>query len=136
VTLPSDEQWRQAYVGDTGRDFPWGQDYLPGQANLDETWGGKEGFYLGRTSTVGLYLKGVAVSGALDMAGNIWEWCLRKDSDRNDTAIGGEDPRVVRGGSWVNDPDNARGVFRYGLNPRNRNYDRGFRVLCVSPIEG
>ena len=136
VTLPSDEQWRQAYVGETGRDFPWGPDYLPGHANLDEAWGGKEGFNLGRTSAVGLYPQGVAASGALDMAGNVLEWCLSKYADPNDTTVSVKDTRVLRGGSWDSVQVVARAAYRYDFHPLVRSGSVGFRLCCVSPIEG
>ena len=34
--------------------------------------------YLGQTSAVGLYPAGASPCGALDMAGNVWEWCLNE----------------------------------------------------------
>lgn len=136
VTLPSDEQWRKAYVGETGLDFPWGPDYLCGHANLNETLDTKEGMFLGRTSAVGLYPQGVAVSGALDMAGNVWEWCLNKYDSLQNVSNKGEGERVLRGGSW----DDLQNLARAALRSRNPSYYRsfsvGFRLCCEPPIEG
>jgi hypothetical protein len=42
--------------------------------------------------------------------------------------------RVVRGGSWNNDADNARSSARNDNNPANTNDNLGFRVLCRSHI--
>ena len=42
--------------------------------------------------------------------------------------------RVVRGGAWNNDADNARSAARNNNNPDNRNDNVGFRVLCSSHI--
>ena len=42
--------------------------------------------------------------------------------------------RVVRGGSWNNNPDNARSADRNDNEPDNRNDNIGFRVLCSSHI--
>jgi len=41
---------------------------------------------------------------------------------------------VVRGGSWNNNPDNARSSARNNNHPNNRNDNIGFRVLCESHI--
>ena len=46
----------------------------------------------------------------------------------------GDDPRVLRGGSWNNNPENARSSNRNRNNPDNRNNNIGFRVLCSSHI--
>jgi hypothetical protein len=39
------------------------------------------------------------------------------------------DNRVVRGGSWNNNQDNARVSNRNNNNPNNRNNNNGFRVV-------
>ncbi|MCP5090900.1 MAG: SUMF1/EgtB/PvdO family nonheme iron enzyme [Gammaproteobacteria bacterium] len=36
---------------------------------------------------------------------------------------------MVRGGSWINESDNARTAIRNDNNPDNRNNNIGFRVL-------
>jgi hypothetical protein len=43
--------------------------------------------------------------------------------------------RVVRGGSWNNNQDNARTAYRNNNTPDNRNNNLGFRVCCVSHID-
>jgi hypothetical protein len=43
---------------------------------------------------------------------------------------------VVRGGSWNNNQHNARASVRNDNHPDNRNNNIGFRVVCVSHIEG
>ncbi len=42
--------------------------------------------------------------------------------------------RVLRGGSWNNNQDNARSANRNTNNPNNRNNNVGFRVVCASHI--
>jgi len=37
---------------------------------------------------------------------------------------------VLRGGSWINNPDNARAAIRNRNDPDNRNNNIGFRVVC------
>ena len=39
--------------------------------------------------------------------------------------------RVVRGGSWNNNQDNARAAYRNNNDPDNRNDNNGFRVVVV-----
>ncbi|MCG6868365.1 MAG: SUMF1/EgtB/PvdO family nonheme iron enzyme [Gammaproteobacteria bacterium] len=41
---------------------------------------------------------------------------------------------VLRGGSWINNPDNARAAIRNRNNPDNRNNNIGFRVLSSAHI--
>jgi Sulfatase-modifying factor enzyme 1 len=40
-------------------------------------------------------------------------------------------PRVVRGGSWNNNQNNARAAYRNNNHPDNRNNNIGFRVVGV-----
>jgi hypothetical protein len=42
--------------------------------------------------------------------------------------------RVLRGGSWNNNQDNARADNRNNNHPDNRNNNIGFRVVCSSHI--
>ena len=39
----------------------------------------------------------------------------------------------LRGGSWINNNDNARAVYRNNNHPADRNNNIGFRVVVVSP---
>ena len=42
----------------------------------------------------------------------------------------GTESRVLRGGAWNNNQDNARTDFRNNNHPNNRNNNIGFRVVC------
>ena len=83
--------------------------------------------------------KGVANNfGLCDLHGNVWEWCLDPWHDNYEGAPtdgsvwGGDDStRVVRGGSWFNDPRNCRSAFRDCVTPDDRSDDIGFRVVCA-----
>jgi formylglycine-generating enzyme required for sulfatase activity len=70
----------------------------------------------------------------LDLSGNVWEWCLNEYAKPQHTGPGGEESRVLRGGSWGNDPGVARAGFRVGYRPGNRYDFIGFRVVCSSPL--
>ena len=89
----------------------------------------------GKTHAVGQ--KKPNVFGLYDMHGNVWEWCqdwygnYSSASQTNPTGPQAGTSRVLRGGSWFNLLVNARAVFRVSLHPSNRDYDFGFRVVCV-----
>ena len=39
--------------------------------------------------------------------------------------------RVIRGGSWNNNPNNCRSAYRNNISPSNRNNNYGFRLALV-----
>jgi formylglycine-generating enzyme required for sulfatase activity len=61
------------------------------------------------------------------------EWTLTKYGSGESDDIAGEEPRVVRGGSWVNNRNLARAAYRLAYGPVNRNDGFGFRVVGVVP---
>ena len=125
--------WGQTKRNDqVDRTFPWGNtDPTADRVNF-------RGTGLGTWSAVGSHPNGASPYGALDMAGNVWEWTssIYKDYpyDPND---GREEPisadqRVLRGGAFYNLADGVRCTIRYGRNTDFKiDYD-GFRVV-VSP---
>jgi formylglycine-generating enzyme required for sulfatase activity len=123
--LPSEDQWEKAARGTDGREFPWGAELDCARAN----WGSFEnegpcaGKNPGKPVAAGSYPQGASPCGALDMAGNVWEWV----ADRYD-----RDPsrRVVRGGSCCSYFVEPRAANRNAWDPGYRDGDLGFR--CVS----
>ena len=73
--------------------------------------------------------------GIYDMHGNVCEWTQSKyvpypyvaNDGRN--APGGDDRRVVRGGSWYSRPKLATASFRRAYRPYAPVYDVGFRIV-------
>jgi len=65
-----------------------------------------------------------------------WRWCLNafEDPDDVDFPRTADDPRVLRGGAWHDDPGFARVASRRRLHPGNRGDDVGFRLCVSSPI--
>lgn len=139
-SLPTEAQWEKAARGKQNTIWSWGNTWqgdLCNNADKDTT------DTLNRTSPVGMYPNGASVYGAMDMMGNVWEWCLdwydekiyekRKDEEVKDPlGANSGSVRVLRGGSWYFVRYLTRCAFRYWFLPVSFNDNVGFRLI-LSP---
>ena len=122
--LPSESEWEYAARAGTTTAYSWGPDIGQNRANCrgcGSRWDGEQ------TAPAGSFAANAW--GLHDMHGNLWEWVedcwhdsyARAPADSSAWTHGGHcGRRVLRGGSWYNDPRDLRSAYRlwYGVEVR------------------
>jgi formylglycine-generating enzyme required for sulfatase activity len=134
------------YIARAGAATPfwWGASITPELANYDGTGdaykgGGAKGEYRRKTMPVQSF--NPTSWGIYQVHGNVYEWvedCWHDSYEGAPTngsawTTGDCNYRVLRGGSWSNNPQFLRAAFRINNTPTDRDRDEGFRVARALP---
>jgi formylglycine-generating enzyme required for sulfatase activity len=137
--LLSEAEWEYAARAGTSTAFWWGNSITTDQANYDGNQsynGSPQGEY--RKKTLEVHSFQPNPWGLYQVHGNVWEWVQDKwhgsyegapvDGSAWEAGGGEEDTRVLRGGSWVNNPRYLRAAGRNRDDAGDRFYCLGFRL--------
>ena len=127
LRLPTALEWERAARHTDRRRFPWGDEHPDGErANYD-------GSGLRAPTPVGCFPAGAAACGALDMAGNVWEWTAtpwggpHSPAPRADFAP--DETPIICGGAFNWGASYLRCEARYWFKPGQRHNLLGFRLV-------
>ncbi|PPT05882.1 serine/threonine protein kinase [Geitlerinema sp. FC II] len=152
--LPSEAEWEYACRAGTTTPFHFGETITTDLANyrgtdneeleglLSASYGrGPKGEFREKTTEVGSFPANAF--GIYDMHGNVWEWCADDWHDNYEGAPADgriwlnnnpiKHKKLIRGGSWTNNPGNCRSAFRLESYTTGSGNNTGFRVVCVAP---
>jgi len=143
--LPTEAEWEYAARAGTDRPFAFGSQIIYGKQALFRPTEKEElgiGGEMAKPPTLPQEVGKTDPNGfgLYDMHGNVAEWCsdwyktgYSDGANTDPTGPADGDKRVVRGGSYKDDPKNIRSASRAGVRPNDHREDIGFRVV-YAPI--
>ncbi len=131
LRLPDEEEWEKAARGNTGWDYPWGENIDSSNANYHNSGDPFDngttpvGFYDGRLVDGFQTTNSPSTFGAYDMAGNASEWTTTQPDDNPQI-------RLLRGGAWEWGTDECNSSWSGWWNASD--YWRGSGFRCVRTV--
>ncbi|MCC5878085.1 MAG: SUMF1/EgtB/PvdO family nonheme iron enzyme, partial [Candidatus Sumerlaeia bacterium] len=142
--LPTEAEWEYAAKWDpySNRAVYWREaddihhENLPA-GNYMHSPQRQAGMVVGTTTPVGFFRNSASPIGALDMAGNVWEWTADWFANLPSTDEILQDPegadggtmKVTRGGSWDTEPMTIQATYRMSKAPHAALPTLGFRIV-------
>ena len=128
--LPTEAEWEYACRAGIQTRYSFGDD--PKYRELNQyAWFNSRSE--GRSWPVGIKMSNPW--GIYDMHGSVWEWCQDwygpyiEDPEIDPVGPAEGENKIIRGGSWFNEPEALRSANRHRQPPDSRQTNNGFRLI-------